>query len=208
MERLRNLDFKTDVLPFIIATGGEFVALFYWLHFLDRGSFVLANVFLWTGFIVERLAVYLWIRYIYREKEGRAAPQPLPLVAAGLFLITLSEVLIWISWLTLADGNIAWLSFGATTNFVLAAILLMLLMLVEHSIEMAALRGTRPFAYVGNPNTIFFTFMEVVGAVGWLYFVRHGQPGLGAACLLLGLSIEHVLQGSALRPEAATPVVG
>ena len=208
MNRLRNLDFKTDVLPFIIATGGEFVALFFWLRFLDQGQFVLANVFLWAGFIVERLAVYLWIQYIYREKEGAAAPQSLPLIIGGLFLITLSEVLIWIFWLALADGDLAWLSLGGTANFVLAALLLMVLMLVEHSVEMAALRGTKPLAYVGNPNTIFFTFMEVIGAVGWLYFVRHGQPGLGAACLLLGLSVEHVLQGSALRPEEKTPVAG
>ena len=206
MEHLRNLDFRTDVLPFIIATGGEFAALFFWLRFLDDGRFVLANVFLWAGFIVERLAVYLWIRYVYREEEGRRMAQPFPLVAGGLFLITLSEVLIWILWLALADG--AWLSFGATLNFALAAVLLMALMLVEHSVEMAALRGRRPLAYVGDPNTIFFTLMEVIGAVGWLYFVRHGQPGLGAACLLLGLSVEHVLQGSALRPEERTPVAG
>jgi hypothetical protein len=45
--------------------------------------------------------------------------------------------------------------------------------------------------------------MEVVGAVGWLAFVRADRPVLGAVCLLVGLSIEHVLQGSDLRPEEA-----
>jgi len=33
--------------------------------------------------------------------------------------------------------------------------------------------------------------------------VRADRPLLGAVCLLVGLSIEHVLQGSDLRPEEA-----
>lgn len=204
--RLDTLDFKTDVLPFIIATAGEFTALFFWLQFLDAGRPILANVLLWGGFAVERLAVYLWIQYIYRTKEGRVERQPLLLIVGGLFLITLSEVLIWIFWLALADGDIAWLAFAATTNFILAAVVLMVLMLVEHSVEMAVLKRKPPFAYVTSVNTIFFTFMEVAGAVAWLYFVRTDRPLLGGACLLIGLSIEHVLQGSELRPEE-TPEV-
>ena len=91
-----NLDFKTDVLPFVLATAGEFVALYFWLQFLGAGRPVLANVLLWAGFAVERAAVYLWIRYIYRQRgEGSTYARPLPLVVGGLFAITLSEVLIW-----------------------------------------------------------------------------------------------------------------
>ena len=46
--------------------------------------------------------------------------------------------------------------------------------------------------------------MEAVGAVAWLYLVRHDEPLWGALILLVGLSIEHVLQGSQLKP--APPV--
>jgi len=202
MTNLRRLDFQTDVLPFIIATAGEFAALTLWLTYLDAGQFVWANVLLWGGFAVERIAVYLWIRKIYRDREGYRDPQPLGQVVGGLVLITLSEVLIWILWLAVADGDIAWLATSSfAINFTLAGILLMILMTVEHSVEMGGLRRTSPFAYVTDPSTIFFTLMEVGGAVGWLYFVRTDRPWLGMACLLIGLSIEHVLQGSELRPE-------
>lgn len=197
----RQLDVRTDVLPFVVATAGEFAALFLWLKYLDQGQFLLANVVLWTGFAVERTAVYLWIRFTYREKEGRPEAPPLPVVVGGLIAITLSEILIWILWLSIADGDIAWLASTFAVNFTLAGILLMGLMLVEHSVEMAALRRTPPFAYVRSSRTILFTFMEVAGAVGWLYFVRMDRPLVGALCLLVGLSIEHVLQGSELRPQ-------
>jgi hypothetical protein len=151
---------------------------------------------------VERLAVYLWIRYIYRSREGRAVAQPLLVTVAGLVVITLSEVLIWIFWLALADGEIFGLAAVApVTAMAIAGIVLMVLMTVEHSVEMGALKRTNPLVYVTSPSTLLFTFMEVAGAVGWLAFVRADRPLLGALCLLVGLSIEHVLQGSDLRPE-------
>ena len=201
---LDRLDFKTDVLPFIIATAGEFAALFFWLRFLDSGQFVLANVLLWAGFAVERLSVYLWIRYVYRNREGRPVQQPLLFTVVALVIITLSEVLIWILWLALADGEIGAVAAAApATNMAVAGVVLMVLMTLEHSVEMGALKQTSPWAYVTSPSTLLFTLMEVVGAVGWLAFVRADRPVLGAVCLLVGLSIEHVLQGSDLRPEEA-----
>jgi hypothetical protein len=208
--RLRMLDVKTDVLPFVVATAGEFTALFFWLQYLDQGRFWLANGILWAGFLVERISVIVWIRFVYRARGQTPAKVPglLPTVF-GLLAITLSEIAIWILWRAMADGQIAWLNVGATANVVLAAVVLMGLMLAEHSVEMAALKNTKPWAYLGNRSTIFFTFMEVIGAVAWLAFVRNGQPVLGGICLLVGLSIEHVLQGSDLRPEpAAEPAAG
>jgi hypothetical protein len=199
--RLRALDLRTDVLPFVIATAGEFIALFFWLHFLDRGQFLLANLILWGGFALERGAVYVWIRYIYRQKEGVQENRSSLVVFAGLFFITLTEVLIWILWLALADGQIAWFDFGFIGSMIFAGIVLMVLMLIEHSVEMAGLKRQSPLIYMKKGSTIFFTFMEVIGAVGWLYFVRIDMPVVGALCLLIGLSIEHVLQGSDLKPE-------
>jgi hypothetical protein len=202
--RLRTLDVKTDVLPFVVATAGEFAALFFWLHYLDQGRFWLANGILWAGFLVERLSVILWIRYVYagRSQQPAKVPGLLPTVI-GLLAITLTEIAIWIAWRAMADGQIAWLNVGPGANVVIAAVVLMGLMLAEHSVEMAALKGKKPWAYLGHSTTIFFTFMEVIGAVAWLHFVRSGQPVLGGICLLVGLSIEHVLQGSDLRPEPA-----
>lgn len=206
---LDRLDFKTDVLPFFIATAGEFAALFFWLQFLDAGQFVRANVLLWVGFAVERISVYLWIRYVYRSRGGGPVGQSLGVTVAGLFVITLSEVLIWILWLALADGEIRAVAAAPATNMAVAGVVLMVLMTIEHSVEMGALKRTNPLTYVTSPSTLLFTFMEVAGAVGWLALVRADRPLLGALCLLVGLSIEHVIQGSDLRPDAgpepATP---
>lgn len=189
---LDNLSFKTDVLPFIAATAGEFTALYYWLQFLDQDRFLLANALLWAGFLVERISVYVWIRSVYRPKEGAASgADPLWKTATGLILITLSEVLIWIVWLKLADDFDFWF----------AAAALLLLMQGEHAMEMAILKRENIKKYLTNARTIFFTIMEVAGGVGWLYFVRNGEPIQGGLCLLVGLSIEHVLQGGQLKPE-------
>ena len=186
--------FTRDILPFIIATGGEFAALFFWLRFLDNGQWLLANALLWGGFLVERIAVVTWLRFAYRQAEGGGteAYPPLWKAAIGLLLITLSEILIWLAWLWVAD----------TINFWLAGVVLMLLMLIEHSVEMSLVKKTGPLAWVGNGRTIFFTLMEVLGGVGWLYYVRHDSPGLAALFLLVGLFIEHVLQGSQLKPDS------
>lgn len=202
--RFRSLDPKTDVLPFVVATAGEFTALFFWLFYLDQGRFWTANAILWGGFLVERIAVILWIRFVYRSRQQRPARVPgLLVTVVGLLAITLSEILIWIFWRSIADGQIAWLDVGATATFAIAGVVLMGLMLAEHSVEMAALKGTRPWAYLTSRSTILFTFMEVIGAIAWLQLVRSGQPVAGGFCLLIGLSIEHVLQGSDLRPDEA-----
>lgn len=189
-----RLNPRTDILPFVAATAGEFVALFYWLRLLEAGQPWLAAAVLWAGFSVERIAVALWIRFVYTPKDAAATPAP-PLWRSvlTLVLITVSEVAIWVIWLALAMayGHIA------------AGLVLMVLMLAEHSVEMSLIKRTPPLAWVTNRETIFFTVMEVVGAMGWLYLTWAGQPVAGAACLLVGLSVEHVVQGAQLKPEQA-----
>lgn len=187
-----KLNFQKDVLPFITATAGEWAALYLWLKFQDQDRMLVANVVLWAGFLVERISVILWLRYVYRPKEGVAAREVSAVQAGfGIVLITLSEIVIWIAWLRLADD----------VSFWLAAFVLLILMQAEHGVEMSLVKKTKAFAYFTNTRTAFFTLMEVAGAVGWLYLVRHGEPTWGALVLLVGLSIEHVLQGSQLKPD-------
>ena len=178
-------------MPFVIATAGEFIALHYWLTFLDLGYFILANLVLWAGFLTERIAVITWIQRVYRPTVGVASETtPVSKKATRLVLVTLTEIIIWIIWLWLADE----------VNFWLAGAVLMILMVAEHSMEMALLKKDRFWKYVGNPRTIFFTIMEVGGGMGWLYLVREGEPFWGAIVLIIGLSLEHILQGRQLRP--------
>jgi hypothetical protein len=189
---IRNLNARTDVLPFVAATAGEFAALYFWLQLLTAGRPWAAAAVLWVGFSVERIAVALWIRFVYspQDVEAPAAP-PIWRSVLTLVLITVSEVAIWVVWLALA------VRFGHLA----AGAVLMGLMLAEHSVEMSLIKRTPPFAFMGNRDTIFFTVMEVVGAMGWLYLTWNGQPLAGALVLLAGLSVEHVLQGAQLKPE-------
>jgi len=189
---MNETSFKLDVMPFIIATAGEFLALHYWLMFQDLDYLILANIILWAGFLTERIAVITWIQRVYRPKEGVASETTsVAKKAVRLVIVTLTEIVIWIVWLWLADE----------VDFWLAGAVLMVLMLAEHSMEMALLKKDDFWKYVGNVRTIFFTVMEVAGGMGWLYLVREGEPVWGAIVLILGLSIEHVLQGRQLRPE-------
>lgn len=189
---MRPLNFKKDILPFITATVGEFTALYFWLKFQDQEQWLLANVLLWAGFLVERISVFLWLRYVYGAQDGVTSEEtPLWQAAIGLILITLTEIVIWVLWLWLADD----------VNFWLAAVVLLVLMLGEHSLEMSLVKKTKPLTYVTHGKTIFYTVMEAGGAVAWLYLVRHDEPMWGALILLVALSIEHVLQGSQLKPE-------
>ena len=191
-----NLDFRTDVVPFIVATVGEFVALFFWLRHIDNEELLLANFILWAGFMVERVSVVLWMQYIYRVRAGQ--PEPPPPIGESifkLFFFTLSEIIIWVMW-ALAAQEI---------NQLVAAILLFPLLQVQHAVEMAILKKTNAFLYMTDSNTLFFTLMEVLGAAGWPYFVRDGNEALGGLALLIGLSVEHIIQGATLKPERTTP---
>ncbi len=193
---MTHLNFRTDILPFLIATIGEWVGLFYWLHFLDKDNFILANVILWGGFLVERIAVILWLRTVHRPAEGLASPSvSAGKVVVGIIAITLPEIAIWVIWLRLADGS----------GYLLAGVVLAILMLGEHSAELALVKRVSPLSFVTKPATLFFTAMEVFPPLAWLYFVRNEQVVLGGAVLLIGLAIEHIIEGATLKPQETAP---
>jgi len=189
---LRTLNFKSDILPFLIATIGEFIALHYWFTYMDAGRFMLANILLWVGFGIERGAVALWLKKVYRPKEGITSHQfPVWQQFAGWTFITFTEIVIWVIWwYTVDDLGHIW-----------GAVVLYVLMLIEHSAEMGLVKRKSLWVYARTFDTNLFTFMEVIGAAGWMYFHQQGQHGWAVASLLIGLSVEHIIQGSSLKPE-------
>jgi hypothetical protein len=196
-----NLNFKTDVVPFIIATAGEFTALFFWLQLFEQGQIILATIVLWAGFLLERGMVVLWLRAIYREREGvERDNDPLWLWLTKIIGVTIVEIVIWIGWVSLAN----------TAGHLLAFVVLTLAIHTLHSVEMATLKRTleTPLMFFTSPKTVFFTLCESIGAAGWLFFLRSGQPTMAALSLLLGLVIEHIIQGSSLKPDTTVePVI-
>ncbi len=64
-------NFVTERLPFVIATGGEFIGLFFWLAYWDAGSYLLATIVLWAGFITERVVVLCWVGHFQGQMEAK-----------------------------------------------------------------------------------------------------------------------------------------
>jgi hypothetical protein len=217
--------FVYDRLPFIIATGGEFIALFFWLQYWDAGSEVLAVVVLWAGFLTERIAVLGWVNNFdaqmhakypnYRLPPGTVQFKDKPKAQqfAHLLVITLSEIVIWVVALYVFDR------FG----WVPALAVLLVGEQLQHSMELGLI-AHRPIGdYIPTWNALKITLFETIAGVIWIGLVRHGQPQLGGLFLLIGLSIEHVVQGAkiktdleaafssgstgALTPVAASPIV-
>jgi len=187
-----SLDFRRDIVPFLIATLGEFIALVLWLRWLDAGATTAARVALWTGFAIERVAVAAWVRYVYAPQSG-VTRGPLGITAIFLFVITLAELGIWGLWLNASRGR----------GILVGAALLFVLIHALHSLEMGAVKNRSPLVYARNARTLLFSVMEAIGGAGWLWLHDGGQPVGGAAVLLVGLSIEHVVQGRLLKPQPA-----
>ena len=82
---------------------------------------------------------------------------------------------------------------------------LAVLMLAEYSFELGLAKRVSPLSLVTNPATLFFTAMDVFSPVAWFYFVRNEQVMLGNEVLLLGLAIEHIIEGATLKPQQTAP---
>ena len=182
--------FAKERLPFIIATGGEFIALYFWLYYFDLQHYALATLLLWTGFLVERVAVLYWVKVNFGDDVGIAAKKkPLWKKALGLFLICLSEITVWMLFVWTYDYIGFWPAFAVV--FIGEQL--------EHSMELGLLSKTSMWKYVFSWDATFITVLEAFGGIFWLYLVRNGQPQLGGAMILLGLTIEHVVQGNAIK---------
>lgn len=192
---VNKLQLKTDILPFLVATIGEWVALFYWLHYLDQGKVLLANIILWAGFLVERVAVLLWVRFVHRPDEDLGGTNMSPIrIVILLIALTLPEVAIWAGWLWLANN----------TGYLVASVALAVLMQAEHCGELALIKRVKLLPLVTDPHTLFITAMEAGGAIAWLYLVRDGQVVIGGVVLLVSLSIEHIIEGAMLKEKTTT----
>ena len=187
-----NLDFRRDIVPFLIATIGEFTALVLWLYWLEKSATTQANVALWVGFTIERIAVAVWVRKVYAVNAG-VTSKPIWVTAIFLLIITIAEVAIWDVWLRTSNAE------GVLTGLALLFVLIHAL----HSLEMGAVKGRSPLIYAVSLRTLFYSVMEAVGGAGWLWLHWRGQVVAGALVLLVGLTIEHVVQGGGLKPTTS-----
>lgn len=202
--------FVKDRLPFIVATGSEFLGLYFWLYFFDQGGagYLLATFALSAGFLSERLAVLGWVKWFHQKlemqygfaadgKSGRDIKQSMPSALLHLAFICLTEITIWVAFVLVYDR------FGWVASFAL----LMIGEQLQHSLDLALI-ARRPISeYIPSANALLITLLEGIGGIAWLWLVRHGQPQLGGAILLIGLSIEHVVQGQRIKKDLASEYV-
>ena len=191
--------------PFVVATGGEFIGLYFWLAYFDAGSYVLATIVLWAGFLTERYVVLNWTASFrallaaeypdaphYDSFQAMSPVQKL----AKLLIITVTEITIWVSAVLVFDH----------VNWVAAFAVLIVGEQLQHSWELGLI-ASRPITdYIPTWKALTITLLETVGGIIWIGLVRHQQPQLGGLFLLIGLSIEHVVQSKKIQVDLAAEV--
>ena len=216
-------EFKIKTLPFYIATLGEFIALFFWLFFMERFSqpdghwldAILANVILWIGFMVERITVVWWADKNFGDKIKLPVPkEPKWIFLLWMLAITVSEIFVWIVFReaykcpTLAEQ-------GVFVHYGVTLVILFFGEQLQHSYELHAMKNATWSSQFFKFNTAIITTLETVGGAGFLFSIRHPEwfafaganqeivaYAIGGASMLLGLGIEHVVEGQSLSPDS------
>jgi hypothetical protein len=188
-----------------VATGGEFVGLYFWLTYFDAGSFVLATIVLWAGFLTERYVVLNWTAAFRAQLAARYPDSPhydsfqamgLAQKLGKLAVITVTEISIWVTAVLVFDH----------VNWVAAFAVLVVGEQLQHSWELGLI-ASRPIGdYIPTWKALTITLLESVGGILWIGLVRHQQPQLGGLFLLIGLSIEHVVQSRKIQVDLAAQV--
>lgn len=173
----------------VIATVAEFLGLFYWVKFVDNGFIMLGIAVITIGLLAERISVYLLIHAVWGSEP------PHRKLILNLFLAGMGETIAWLVWLFLADGPL---------GLFLASVLLGVVLLFEHSIQIGFFMQSAYFKHVTDPMTIVFSALEGVVAFFWLYFVRADHAFWGAVVLFVGLTVEHIIQGSVIGTDKPT----
>lgn len=199
--------FVKETLPFFIATGGEFVGLYFWLSLWNQGHWLIAVVVLWAGFLTERIAVLGWVKYFHSKMEAKYPDQPPDASASDfknkpkaqqlfhLFLICLSEISIWVVFVFVFEHH------GALAAFAVLVIGEQL----EHSMELGLIAHRPIGEYIPTWNALKITLLEAGGGIAWVWLVQHEQPQLGGLIMLLGLTVEHVVQGNKIKVDLEAP---
>ena len=152
-----------------------------------------------AGFLTERLAVLYWVSQVFGAEIGITGSKKTPVQKViGLLMITGSEIIVWSIWY-FADRDLV-SSMGPTSAFLLASAILIIGEQLQHSWDLALLNSKRIRDFIFHPTAIFITALECGGGILMLYFFEQGWRWTPAIIMLVALTIEHVVQGSMIKP--------
>ena len=186
MATTKNKNTSVFFQALVIATVAEYAGLFYWVDQVDKGNMWFGILIVLVGLLAERISVYMLIHAVWGPKPPHKQ-LILNLVVAGI-----GETIAWLAWLYLADGPL---------GMMWASVLLGIVLLFEHSIQIGFFMQINYFKHVTDPLTIVFSALEGAVAFFWLYFVRNDYMMWGMLVLFVGLTIEHIIQGSVIGTE-------
>lgn len=181
------------MLILVIATITEVVGLFLWVELVDDNKIVLGIVALVIGLLLERISVKMTINSFYGPNP------PHPNIFWNLTLSAILETVGWLIWLFLADKVI---------GPVWAAVVFSVLTLFLHSYQIGYFKRIGIFVYLSDPTTIVFSVIEGITAYYWLALARDEKTLLAFIALLVGITIEHIIQGFALQAKPGEATIG
>ena len=173
-----------DQLRIAVFTIVEGATLVIWLalvrsaagiYQVSTGSLVAGLAVLVVGFTIEHIIAYNVI-----HNRGLFDLQGVPVAQKAV--VSLIETTIWAVWLILAD-----------LNAIVAAVVLTVLLIVEHTLSDNVFKGKDIFSKLLDARTIGFSLVEVVGAAIWLTLVQANQTVVGIVILVIASFIEHSL---------------
>ncbi|QZP38799.1 hypothetical protein [Halobaculum magnesiiphilum] len=184
-------------------TGVETVALVVWLALVRDVPAMSTTAAAGLGV----LGVGLLLEHYLTNRAVNGAGASFPLGRAALF--SASEAVLWALWLGIAERV------AGARGLLVAAVVLAVLLVPQHTVEDNVLRGRGLFSSVLDPRTIGFSVIESAGATVWLAFVLHGDEAapllrdlgaggvdpaiVGIAVLGASLLVEHVVGVSLSR---------
>ena len=176
-----------DQLRIAVFTIIEGVTLVVWLALArgaaSIGSMIAALAVLVVGFTIEHIMAYNVI-----HNRGLLDLQGVPVVQKSV--VSLIESGIWALWLTLTD-----------LNAIVAAIVLTVLLVLEHTLSDNVFKGKGLFSKLLDARTIGFSLIEAVGAGIWLTLADADLAILGIAVLVVASFIEHTLAVALARKQ-------
>ena len=171
------------MIGIVVITGVEVASLGIWLILVRSGQPVAGIVVLAVGLVVEHLLAY---NVINRRALLRLSGLPVLKKA----LVSLIETGIWALWLTLAGSQLVP---QASLTAILAAVVLAILLIVEHTLSDNVFKDRGLFSRLADGRTIGFSIIEAAGATIWLALVQNNLAAVGIAVLAVGAFIEHTM---------------